>query len=236
MTLQEIRNINKEYQMVLSFSNNNDVVIEEEDFDPNSKFVRRSKIRLDMNFEEIQNDSGMMIFRTYRGKNDYIVYLAAEYKIVEAYRKKVSHSQTIKSSENKQMTLKDIIKPNKDNVLHGYITVNSNQFYWSINHPDLKHWRSSDYVIDKTQPTWFTSFMAVYKMLSILSREDQCMHYKQVIVHLHENNKALAKLASGKWEAHNHYTKWYVESIKELRKIFQSNHVSLVFKLDQIYI
>lgn len=234
MTLEEIRKLNSNYQMVLSFSNNNEVVIENEDFDPNSKFMRMSKIRLGMDFEKIQDDKDLLIFRTYRGvgKTDYIVYLAAEYKIVESYRKQRSHSQTIRDTAEKQLRLKDFIKPNKDNKLNAYININQYVFNWSIKHPDKK-WQSCDYTMANRYPQWLSSYMAVVKMLEVLSRKDQCEHYKSITIHLDNKDKTIMYLATGKYIAKNYYTKWYVGQVEKYRKELQNNHVSLVFKLDR---
>ena len=234
MTLEEIRKLNNEYQMVLSFSNNNEVVIEKEDFDPNSKFMRRSKIRLGMDFEKIQDDKDLMIFRTFRerGKTDYIVYLAAEYKIVESYRRHTSHSQTIKDTAEKQLRLNDFIKPNKDNKLNAYININNYVFNWNIKHPD-KTWKSCDYTMADRYPQWLSSYMAIIKMLEVLSRKDQCEHYKSIIIHLDNKDRTIMYLATGKYTAKNYYTKLYVNQIEQYRKELQNNHVSLVFKLDR---
>ena len=229
MTLQEIRNINTEYQMVLSFSNNNAVVIISEDFDPNSKFMRRSKIRLGMDFEEIQNDDGLMIFRTYRGsgKCDYIVYLSKEYRIIENYRRKTNHSQTIKDTDNKQLSLKDIIKPNKDNILHGYTSVKEYSSMWGINHPDIRKWQSIEYSVKNNIPEWFVVYVAIDRMLQILSRKDQCVHYNQVVIH---TDKIIVNIASGKYKTKSKYTKWFKQQLEGHKNILADNNVSLVFK------
>lgn len=135
MTIQEIYNIYNNQQLVLSLSNNNDVLITGDCFDTQSKFYRRSKVRLGVDFHyvgyisnnvfvrlnDINNapSNSILIFRTYRGikKSDYALYVfTGEYKMLEHYKKQVSYKRIMNQS-NKQMTLNSITKPIPDKTL-----------------------------------------------------------------------------------------------------------------------
>ena len=50
MLLQEVYQSYCNHQVVLSLSNNNDVLITEDSFNPESKFFRTSKVRLGVDF------------------------------------------------------------------------------------------------------------------------------------------------------------------------------------------
>lgn len=234
MTLQEIRNINNEYQMVLSFSNNNAVVITSEDFDPNSKFMRRSKIRLGMDFEEIENSEDLMIFRTYRGsgKADYLVYLSKEYRIIESYRKVRTHSQTIKRTE-KQMSFKDLIAPNKELICDLFIKVINRKFQWSICHPELEEgWCSVVYQMDKRCPNWYTRFAGVLTAIDCLSHEEQSKHFSKLVIHVPKDQKNMYYMLTGKYKTHAYWTKFYVRKMHEYKDTLAKANVSISFRLE----
>lgn len=135
MTLQEIFNNYSNYQVVLTFSSNNDVLITDDCFNTQSKFYRRSKVRLGVDFDyvgyvhnnifvqisDVNNapSDSALVFRTYRGKNmaDYMLYVfMGEYKMLEHYKKRVSYKRVM-AQTHEQATLNSITKPIPDKVL-----------------------------------------------------------------------------------------------------------------------
>ena len=162
MLLKDIYNHYSNYQMVLSFSNNDEVLITEDCFNPDSKFFRRSKVRLGVDFvisgyihgntlihtnQISSNESDVLIFRTYRGssKNDYLLYLHKDYKILESIRKKVSRKRVIKQTEH-QMTMNEITKPIPDKTLLITPHMDGEEYFISYKHDGFKHGTfNSDY-------------------------------------------------------------------------------------------
>lgn len=134
MLLQDVFNQFQDNQLILSLSNNNDVLITSDCFNTQSKFYRRSKVRLGVDFHyvgyisnnvfvrlnDINNapSGSVLIFRTYRGNNksDYALYIFSEYKMLEHYKKQLSYKRIMNQSD-KQLTMNSITKPIPDNVL-----------------------------------------------------------------------------------------------------------------------
>ena len=131
MTLKEIVTENPSLQYVLSFSNNNHIFLHPEDFNVNSKFMRRSKVRLGVDFELVGfvHDNGVldstpdeecsMVYRTNRenASNNYVLYVNQDARVIVNHIKSVKHS---KVTEYRQQTINSMTEPDKDRVLHIY--------------------------------------------------------------------------------------------------------------------
>lgn len=143
MTLKEIVTENPSLQYVLSFSNNNHIFLHSEDFDVNSKFMRRSKVRLGVDFSLVGfvHDNGIldstpdeecsMIYKTNRpdAKNDYVLYVNPNPEVLVNHVKSVKHSRV---AEYRQQTINSITEPDKDRVLHIYPGLESITFKGNV--------------------------------------------------------------------------------------------------------
>lgn len=235
MTLQEIRELEPDYQMVLAFSNNNKVVITNDDFLPNSRFIRRSKKRLNMIFYNIVDSNDIKVYRTYRGSDlcDYIVFLANDYQIIESYRKNNSHGSLIRNTNKSNNKLP---KSDKDYTIQVRFTdVDKTKFYWTVEHPNIypphNPWVSSIYDI-KPNPDWFMVYAKVLVALTVLSKENQCKHYNRVSIHLNKGEEGVSKLVNGKWKARVPLTKYYRDTMLYLKDELRNNNVSIIFRYE----
>lgn len=130
MYLQNVFANNSNYQVVLSFSNNNQVLLTEECFKPNSKFMRRSRVRLGVEFYYCSSEGDLDIYRTRRGhdKTDYVVYVnKGDYVLLCSFKSK--HTKYIKKTEEKQFSFKDMTAPDREPVVHAYPHANDNEVW-----------------------------------------------------------------------------------------------------------
>lgn len=143
--------------IVLSYGSDNDVVLHIEDLDMNSKFMRRSRIRLGVDLVpvEIADDTETEIYRTYRDRgHDYFVYIyKGDYKAFSGvYRKRVSNKRV--KTEAKQISIKDIVPPNEDRTLN-IILMSANTASMRVGLGEIKKYRmdlSDIYKPYKTTP------------------------------------------------------------------------------------
>lgn len=230
MTLQEIRESQPDYQMVLLLSNNNKVIITNDDFEPNSVFVRRSRTRLSLQFYIVIDSTNFKIYRTYRGTGlcDYVVYLSSEYELIESYRKKRTYKSIIKDTVKR----KYLTKSDKDNTVRvKFNMVSPESFYWTVEHPDL-FWASTVYKLNKTCPYWFMPYAKVMVALNVLSREDQCGHYNKIVVYANKGEEGITKLVNGQWKARAAMTKYYRDSMLSIKNKLKENNVSIMFRYE----
>lgn len=255
MRLQEVFNKHNTCQVVLSFTTNSEVLITAEDFEPNSKFRRMSRVRLSVDFElsgvikdgvfirntgyelsDNHNETAAYVYRTYRGhdKNDYVLYVyQGEYKLIEHYKKAVSHKKVLDST--KERVIKEPkydIPPAPDKVLciypHIICDKNDKAYYISFKHDDFK----TDYVT-KQYPYSFNDVNAYLKAtvtgLSIATKYID--RVTRIEIHIPHNDyaKGIYMLPTGKWKAHQSNTKGYVNTMLEMRRYFQRHGISICF-------
>ena len=121
MKMQEMYFANSQYQVVLSFSNNEWVLLSAPCFEPNSEFIRRSKVRLEQDFYLVESTNERDTYRTYRGpkKCDYIAYVnKGEWMELKKYRETVSRGKTLHKSADRQKSVKNDTPPNKRPVIY----------------------------------------------------------------------------------------------------------------------
>lgn len=248
MTLQEVFNNHSQYQAVLSFSNNNEVLITDDCFCTDSKFFRRSKVRLGVDFVMsgvIQGDvfihttdsttagnSNAIIYRTYRGtgKSDYVLYIyKGEYKLLEHFKKTVSHKRII-TQTSKQMTLNSITQPAPDKVLDICPHVDNMDYWVSYRNNGLKSGVYYSPLYKNTMPYSYLGYMAgVLVGLSVAKKYAGRINQVRIF-HPDDNwSRGVYMFPLKKWRPKNSYTQDYVYRIEQLKKELQVLGISICF-------
>lgn len=248
MVLKEVFNsYSKEYQVVLSFSNNNEVLITEDCFCTESKFYRRSKIRLGVDFimsgmiqentfvrttdQTTANNSDAIIYRTYRGtgKTDYVLYIyKGEYKLLEHYKKKVSHNRVI--TQTSQMSINSITHPVPDKVLDICPHIEGKDYWVSYKHPELKTGEYCSPLYKNTMPYSYLGYMAgVLVGLTIAKSYPERINQVRIFHPDDEWSKCIYMFPLKKWKPKNSYTQDYVNKIEQLKKELMALGISICF-------
>lgn len=233
-----------EGQMVLHYGSNNPVVITNDDLDPNSKFFRRSRIRLGMDFTEIDAEKGITVFRTYRPEgNDYLLYIAENYDIVLAYKKRKSYKYNIERT-NKQMTIKNLTKPNKECIMDARFSYDSNNRVGFILHSDnfreeyngVYHSHLTDlYAKDIKYCSWYKEMAAIMYCLRVISQDDWTDHYHVIRFHI-GNRKDIVRILKDKQHSKKQYiNKLYStfrDTVNNYKDVLADHDISIVFMYD----
>lgn len=230
-------------QIVLSFSNNNDVVITSDCFEENSKFIRQSKIRMEVEFSYIgcftdnhfqvtefdlldPLKDTVLMYRTFNGENlqDYVVYVSNEYRYIEHIKKCVGYKRAIEtlthySYNNKQLPEKVLdIKPC---VFEGtyYTSYRSKLF-------ETGHYRGKLY--DNNAPKDLHGYyQAVLSGLVVAKKYPDKIN--KVRVFCPPEAKAVYMLPLRKWKPLDAYALEYVNKINMLKKELSNLGISIVF-------
>lgn len=230
-TLQTIRNYKPKWQMILSFSNDNDVVITTEDFDPNSVFTRRSKIRLSVDFDLIEDNVKYKVFKSNRKHGcEYTVLLASEYMVLEL-RKRHAYKTKKSLEEVKQMSIKDILPPNPNRIAEVKLFTKGHFAQWTLHHQELSKDCTYKYNVDKSVPEWYVLFGLVVKLCKVLSDEDQIKHFSVLRIYINDKQKGLFKFLNGAWTPRNDWSKMYTSEMLNLKKVYASHGVTLTFSV-----
>lgn len=247
MLLQEVFNQYSQYQVVLTFSNNNDVLITDDCFNTQSKFYRRSKVRLGVDFDyvgyvhnnifvriqDINNapSDSALVFRTYRGKNmaDYMLYVfMGEFKTLEHYKKQVSYKRVM-AQTCKQMTLNSITQPVPDKVLDICPHIYKNKTYFvSYRNNGLKAGIYHSPLYANTLPKDFYGYyLAVLVGLTVA--KNYAGRITQVRVFHPDDNmtQGIYMFPLKKWRARNPYMIDYMNKIETLKSELQALGISI---------
>lgn len=248
MTLQEVFNSYANYQVVLSFSNNNEILITDDCFCSDSKFFRRSKIRLGVDFlmsgvvqgnafiqttdQTAASNSNVIIFRTYRGnkKSDYVLYIyKGEYKLLEHFKKKVSHKRII-TQTSRQMTLNSITEPSLDKVLDICPHVKNMDYWISYRNNGLKSGIYYSPLYKNDMPYSYLGYMAgVLIGLTIAKKYVGRINQVRIFHPDYEWSKGIYMFPLKKWRPKNNYTQDYTNRIQQLKKELQDLGISICF-------
>lgn len=245
MTLQEIYNKHQDHQIVLSFSNNNDVLITKDCFEQDSKFYRRSKIRLGMDFtlsavihkDEFITDTritegDVLIYRTFRGDNynDYVVYVyTGEYKLLEHYKKRASYRRVIAQTD-KQLTFNSITSPAPDKVLDICPHIKGKHYFVAYRNNGLKRGIHYSNMYNNDKPYEYLGYM-----LGVLVGLHTAKKYAGNIteVRVFCPNKPYAKRVYmyplGYWKSNNAYIQSYVDEVNKYKTELQELGISICF-------
>lgn len=242
MKLQELYNMNNQYQVVLSFSNNDMVLITDESFHPNSKFMRRSRIRLKQDFMLVESTGTMDIYCTFRGgdKNDYVLYVnRGDYMVLHLFKEYKSHKTVISTTKNRSP--KHIQgTPDREPVIHAYPHALDDEVWviFSYN-SDVLH---EEHFPKRNEPdnwrNYYNHYVAVLKTMSILVNNPQ-LHtgVKQLIIHTGESsyNKQITwNVLLGKYKAHNYWTQHFYDSFNALKQKLQTIGITVSYDLEEV--
>lgn len=244
MLLKELCVKYSDYQMVLSFSNNDDVVITKSDFEPNSKFLRRSRKRLSEEFkfcgyihdvdiisDKIAEDD-IVVYRTYREGSDYILYIYSNYKVLESVRKKLSYQKIIKRTKN---TLEPAA-PAPDMILdiYPYIQNNTNKYCVGCRHDKLGNTRNNltcSRVYTHSMPyDYLGYYKATLLGLVIAKKYPELIQEVRVNIDNDYYFQGVGKFITGEWtNPDNVYIQDYIRNFDILRKELQDMGISIRF-------
>lgn len=252
MKLQDVFNNHQSCQVVLSLTNNNEVFITSEDFNPNSKFYRMSKVRLSVDFElsgiiqdgvfirttdyALAINSNAIIYRTYRGKkkNDYVLYIyQGEYKLIEHYKKCVSYKKLIESTKDRVVAEpKYNTPPTPDKVLRicPHITTNNGDksYYVSFKHNDFPcEYLTKQYTYSYNDVNAYLK--ATVFGLTVAKKYVDRISKIEVYHPDNEYSKGVYMFATGNWRAKRSMSKIYVNTIHMLKREFQEYGISICF-------
>ena len=91
-------------QMILSFSNNNDVIVNETMFIVGGKQYNMSKKRLTQEFSLLSKNDGVEVYRTHRvGLPNWVIFLFDEYQFVESFRREHKRLYAKDKAEKKDL-------------------------------------------------------------------------------------------------------------------------------------
>lgn len=257
MKLQEIFNQYSDHQVVLSLSNNNEVLVTEDSFNPNSKFARCSRVRLGVDFimsgvvqgdvfiytkdESAVLNSNAVIYRTNRGgsKNDYVLYIyKGEYKLLEHYKKITSCKSIISNGgfnsniQGQQLTFNSNTKPDPDKVLDITPHLDINGYYIIYKNPVFGECRSKTYIPRRYPKSYYIYMEGVLCGLSISRRYADKINL--IRIHWPEEETSpgvhfIYKIPLGHIPPWNSLTQDYLDKVNVLKKELQDKNVSICF-------
>lgn len=247
MTIQEIHKNYNNFQIILSFSNNNDVLITDDCFNTQSKFYRRSKVRLGVDFiytgyinnnvfvrlNAINNtpNNSILVFRTYRGNNksDYVLYVfMGEYKMLEHYKKQVSYKRVM-AQTCKQMTLNSITKPMPDKVLDICPHIYKNKTYFvSYRSNGLKSGLYYSPLYNNTMPDDYLGYYAgVLVGLTMAKKYSTKINMVRIYHPDDYMTKGLYMFPLKKWKPRNSYMIDYLNKVNQLKHDLELLNISV---------
>lgn len=124
MTIYElIQKKNRANVVVLTYGRDS-IFLHEEDLSPNSKFQRRSRIRLGLDFVPVPcaDETEAEVYRTYRENGrDYFVHIYTDKVLEHSIRIQKKNAQVAEARKqayiNRQLSWKNIIPPDQDKKL-----------------------------------------------------------------------------------------------------------------------
>lgn len=173
MKLQELYELNSRYQVVLSFSNNEWVLLCSECFEENSEFIRRSRIRLMQEFQLVESTDEHSIYRTYRGPGlcDYVAYVnKGEYMVLEHFRKHMNRTKTLRKTADRQYVKNDT-PPNKRPVIYAtpYV-VSEEEILIRMTYNSQRLYEERIFRNDKYYAGWHSGYNYYNAIIRIMSR------------------------------------------------------------------
>jgi hypothetical protein len=249
MILQEVYSTYRNYQMILSLSNNEDVLITEDCFNPDSKFFRSSKVRLGVDFvlsgyihndsiistnnQTSINESDVIIFRTYRGQNDYILYIyKGDYKVLQSIRKKISRRKVIKQTpvEQHQITIQEMTKPLPNKVLDICPGISKNTYWVDYKHQAFDTGKIRSGVYSHNMPHVYLGYYAAVLLgLTIAKKYPEQIHEVRISIPHDYYSYGVGKFVTGDWTPNSAYIEDYVRRFNILKKELQELNMTIRF-------
>lgn len=241
--LQELYNMNNQYQVVLSFSNNDMVLITEESFHPNSKFMRRSRIRLKQDFMLVESTGTMDIYRTFRGgdKSDYVLYVnRGDYMVLHLFKEYKNHKTVISTTKNRSPKHTQGT-PDREPVIHVYPHALDDEVWVRFSYNSERLYEEHFPRKQNTPDGWhsyYGYYVAILRSMSILIEHDELnAGVKQLIIH--DGDTAYDKRITwnvllGKYKAKNKWTKRFVKEFEHLKARLQLRGITVSYELKEI--
>lgn len=252
-----LQNIFEKYpltsQVVLKFSNDNDVLITADMMDENSKFIRMSRRRLDEEFVFdgiIQGDVMMHgdeslaanecdghMYRTFcKGKCNYFLFIITneKYRLLENIKRKSYKTCRKESDEAILRQAAQTTEPNVEHVADLYVTHDradeQTTYSFEMNSPLFRHSLLSDEIEYISRNEYVGQYMAViYGLRVVLNNADM---FHKIRIHPDTDKKYAAgvyNLPLGKWKPFNQECATYAKMMNELKDQLGKKGVSICF-------
>lgn len=245
MILQEVYNKYPNAQIVLSLTNNNDVLVTGDCFNPQSKFCRMSKIRLSVDFVlsgVFQNDSfvrtsedklypgAVLVYRTYREKkeNDYVLYIyTGEYSYLHNIKKKINRKRIISQTSEQRQVLEG--KPLPNNVLDVCPHIDGKKYYIEYRSNGLKSGTHYSQMYQNTEASYLGYYFGTLVGLVTAKKYPNKINMVRVFVPDDEYAKGVYMFPLKKWKPKNTYMKQYTNHVEVLKHELQELGISICF-------
>ncbi len=174
MKMQEMYELNSRFQVVLSFSNNEWVLLSAACFEDNSEFIRRSRVRLEQDFYLVESTDERSVYRTYRGAGlcDYVAYVnKGDYMVLEHFRKHMERSKTLRKTADRQKSVKNDTPPNKRPVIYAtpYV-VSDEEILIRMTYNSERLYEERIFRNDKYYAGWHSGYNYYNAIIRIMSR------------------------------------------------------------------
>lgn len=231
MLLKDIYNIKGTRQMILSFSSDNDVVVNETMFTVGGKQYNMSKKRLTQEFSLFRKNDRVEVYRTHRiGLANWVVFLFDEYKFVENFRREnkrlyAKDKEEVKEEvkERKELPHVDPEKVVVDITPH----IDEDRHYYIMNCPvkGKTNWKSS--VRLTTAPA---NRCGYYEATVFAIKQLICYDFIEVInVIVPDGQPWVRDVAIGRVRG-GCFSQAYAKSMESLREKAQEKGISICFK------
>lgn len=241
-------------QVVLKFSNDNDVLITPEMMDENSKFIRNSKRRLDEEFifdGIIQGDAMIhgsddtlansecdgYMYRTFvKGKCNYFLFIITneKYRLLENIKRK-SYKACKRESDEAILT-QARVAPNVEHVVDLYPTHDgtaAGHTYWfSMESPMFRKGCCliSDDIVYDSRNIYVGQYMAtIYGLRTVLKNADKISKVRIHADMTKQYGAGVYNLPLGKWRPFNQECSTYARMMNELKEELGKKGVSICF-------
>lgn len=238
-------------QVVLKFSNDNDVLITADMMDENSKFIRNSKRRLDEEFvfdgiiqgeTMIHGDESLALnecdgymYRTFvKGKCNYFLFIITNSKYMMLENIKRKSYKACRKESDEAILRQATTAPNVEHVADLYVThdrVGVQTLYsFEMKSPLFRHALLSDEIEYVSNNEYVGQYMAViYGLRTVLNNAE--MFHKVRIYPDKEKRYAAGvyQLPLGKWRPFNQECATYARMMLELKDQLAQKGVSICF-------
>ena len=223
------------FQCVLKFSTDTDVVITDADMEPDSKFIRNSKRRLDESFfmASSEFDKEFTIFETRNPdkKNQYYLVVGTDFELIMTkYKSYGSIKKKVQEEHDKhdrqEQEKKEVINT-CTHEMHIKGIAYDGAYGCHLSMDDIV-FNSTPIECDKTP--WKYQFFGILRGLKLVLEQVQSV--EKIYIHPIEgkNMHGVYKIPLGKWPAYGKDMEYYKNSMLAYRDKFAEKGVSLIFR------
>lgn len=243
---------NNKYQMVLKYTSEQ-TLITPADMDMNSKFVRRSRRRLNadeifyfdgiiQNSNIIYGDESLLdsnpegyVYRTKSDvkKNDYFLFISTDYELLNVVQKKTYNK--MRKERDTQLTMNTLIPPNKDREMSICGFFDDESWWFSASSPLFNggpgYYYTSQEHINGVRYPWVGQYKAIVYGLNVALKYTDKLDKVYVLYNPeYRNSEGIYKIPMGQWKPYGQDMQEYKRLMLELKDKFAAAGVSILFK------